>query len=82
MWVHARFNIDNETSFVIRGIIDRIDMVLDKHSDKVQLQIIDYKTGKKPHFKYSQPVNERIEKEQFFNMRHETLCSDFNKNDS
>eukprot|EP00956_Cyclotella_meneghiniana_P031566 scaffold83210_cov62-Cyclotella_meneghiniana.AAC.6 len=69
MWVHAHFNIDNETSFVIRGIIDRIDMFLDKHSDKVQLQIIDYKTGKKPHFKYSQPVNERIEKEQFFNMR-------------
>ena len=68
MWVHARFNIDNET-IVIRGIIDRIDIFPHKQLDKVKLQIIDYKTGKKPYFKYSQRVNERIEKEEFFNMR-------------
>jgi hypothetical protein len=72
MWVHARFDVDNEP-FVIRGIIDRIDMFVDEQSGKIQLQIIDYKTGKKPHFKYSQPVNERIEGEQFVNMRLYTL---------
>ena len=68
MWVHARFDVEG-ASFVIRGIIDRIDMFVNEQSGKVQLQILDYKTGKKPHFKYSQPVNERIEKEAFFNMK-------------
>ena len=68
MWVYASFDVDNEP-FVVRGIIDRIDIYVDEQSGKVQLQIIDYKTGKKPNFKYSQPVNERIEKEQFFSMR-------------
>lgn len=68
MWVHARFNAE-DTPFVIRGIIDRIDMFVDEQSGKVQLQIIDYKTGKKPHFKYSESFNEKIKKDQFFNMR-------------
>jgi hypothetical protein len=68
MWVHARFYVD-DTPFVIRGIIDRIDMFVDEQSGKVQLQIVDYKTGKKPHFKYSDSVNERIKRENFFNMR-------------
>ena len=68
MWVHATFDVDN-VPFVVRGIIDRIDIYVHPPSGKVQLQIIDYKTGKKPNFKYSPSVNERIEKEQFFNMR-------------
>lgn len=68
MWVHARFDAEG-IPFIIRGIIDRIDIFVDEQSGKVHLQIIDYKTGKKPHFKYSQHVNERIEKEHFFNMR-------------
>ena len=68
MWVHAQFGDDGEP-LTIRGIIDRIDMFVNEQAGKVQLQIIDYKTGKKPHFKYSPAVNERIEREQNFKMR-------------
>ncbi|KAL7520997.1 hypothetical protein ACHAWX_005687 [Stephanocyclus meneghinianus] len=72
MWVHARFGTEDQSddlSFVVRGVIDRIDMFVDPKTGKALLQIIDYKTGKKPHFKYSPPVNQRIENEQFFKMR-------------
>ncbi|KAL7529070.1 hypothetical protein ACHAXR_002778 [Thalassiosira sp. AJA248-18] len=73
MWVQSRFplgnsNDENEESFVVRGKIDRID-ILPSSSGKVQLQIIDYKTGKKPNFKYSPSVNERIANEQFWKMK-------------
>ena len=84
MWVNARFplegssndrldggRLDNteDSTFVVRGKIDRIDLSPLTTSNKVQLQIIDYKTGKKPNFKYSPAVNERIENEQFWKMK-------------
>ncbi|KAL3821824.1 hypothetical protein ACHAXA_003326 [Cyclostephanos tholiformis] len=71
MWVQARFasakSIDT-SDFIVRGKIDRID-ILPTTSDKIQLQIIDYKTGKKPWLKYSRKVNDRITQEQFWKMK-------------
>lgn len=77
MWVHARFpsvnnsnNLNADDDFIIKGKIDRIDIVpTNTSSDRVQLQIIDYKTGKKPWFKYSQSVNDRIFQDQFWKMK-------------
>ena len=79
MWVNARFSTstttdsDNAIDFVVRGKIDRIDLLppttLRPSNNKLQLQIIDYKTGKKPWLKYSHKVNERIAKEQFWKMK-------------
>ena len=73
MWVTAQFtsgDIDDDTNqFIVKGKIDRIDMLSNSSNDKVQLQIIDYKTGKKPWFKYSKSVNERIKQEQFWKMK-------------
>lgn len=67
MWVNAKFPTDTE-SFIVRGKIDRIDLISSNNSGAT-LRIIDYKTGKKPHFKYSQPTNERIAGEQFWKMK-------------
>jgi len=72
MWVQARFPSDDYNDgdeFVVRGKIDRIDIIQPRPSDKLHLDIIDYKTGKKPHFKYSPKVNERIASEQFWKMK-------------
>mmetsp|Transcript_20296 Transcript_20296/g.41795 ORF Transcript_20296/g.41795 Transcript_20296/m.41795 type:complete len:571 (-) Transcript_20296:70-1782(-) len=56
-------------SIIVRGKIDRIDMHYDPSNNKIHLRIIDYKTGKKPNFKYSPSVNERIANEQFWKMK-------------
>jgi hypothetical protein len=76
MWVQARFasakSIDT-SDFIVRGKIDRID-ILPTTSDKIQLQIIDYKTGKKPWLKYSRKVNDRITQEQFWKMKIYCEC--------
>ncbi|KAL3796302.1 hypothetical protein ACHAW5_010309 [Stephanodiscus triporus] len=71
LWVQARFASANSNDFIVRGKIDRIDCVdiLPTTSDQIQLQIIDYKTGKKPWFKYSQKINDKITKEQFWKMK-------------
>lgn len=84
MWVHAKFpTCDTESDahvelrdgeedphFIVRGKIDRIDIMLrsNNHEGAI-LRIIDYKTGKKPHFKYSAATNERISNEQFWKMK-------------
>ena len=74
LWVQAPFDsAPNENDFIVRGKIDRID-ILPMISDKIQLQIIDYKTGKKPWFKYSHKVNERIRGEQFWKMKVYCEC--------
>lgn len=76
MWVHARLplvnaNNDHVDDVILKGKIDRIDILPKHHFDdsKVHLQIIDYKTGKKPWFKYSQSVNDRIFQDQFWKMK-------------
>ena len=67
MWVNAKFPTDTD-SFVVHGKIDRIDLVSPNGNDAL-LRILDYKTGKKPHFKYSTSTNERIANEQFWKMK-------------
>lgn len=72
MWVHAKFPLENytdENEYVVRGKIDRIDSVSNGNAGKLQLDIIDYKTGKMPNLKYSPAVNDRIVKEQSWKMR-------------
>jgi RecB family exonuclease len=75
MWVNAKFPADtNETDlseFVVRGKIDRIDALSSNNHQQGStiLRIIDYKTGKKPNFKYSTATNERIANEQFWKMK-------------
>lgn len=77
MWVHARFPLDGDSNehpaddFIIKGKIDRIDILPGSSTseERLQLQIIDYKTGKKPWFKYSQSVNDRIFQDQFWKMK-------------
>eukprot|EP00986_Skeletonema_menzelii_P001951 scaffold539_cov145-Skeletonema_menzelii.AAC.15 len=66
MWVNAQFPTDTD-SFTVRGKIDRIDMI--PSNSGAILRIIDYKTGKKPHFKYSAATNDRIANEQFWKMK-------------
>jgi len=67
MWVNAKFPTDTD-SFIVRGKIDRIDLISSNNSG-ASLRILDYKTGKKPHFKYSAATNERIANEQFWKMK-------------
>ena len=71
MWVHAQIPTDvDDENIELKGKIDRIDILpSNSPSERVQLQIIDYKTGKKPWFKYSKAVNERIANEQVWKMK-------------
>jgi len=48
-------------TFLVRGIVDRLDLVQTTPGSKdVCLRLIDYKTGKKPHLKYSPAMNQKI----------------------
>jgi putative RecB family exonuclease len=59
-------NVVNEDTFLVRGIVDRLDMVQDSTDKRdICLRLIDYKTGKAPHLKYSPECNERIRQEAF-----------------
>jgi len=75
MWVNARIPIsptDNKDERIeLKGKIDRIDVLPNDNSvdEKVQLQILDYKTGKKPWFKYSKKFNDKIRDEAFWKMK-------------
>lgn len=56
----------NDETFLVRGIIDRLDMVQDAaNKTDVTLRLIDYKSGKAPDLKYSPSMNEKIQKEAF-----------------
>jgi RecB family exonuclease len=62
--------LTNETTepnkFLVRGIIDRLDMVQDAtNRSSVSLRLIDYKSGKAPDLKYSAPMNAKIQREAF-----------------
>lgn len=52
-------NKKDDEAFLVRGIIDRLDMVPTSKSS-VALRLIDYKTGKAPDLKYSPSMNEKI----------------------
>mmetsp|Transcript_38056 Transcript_38056/g.38408 ORF Transcript_38056/g.38408 Transcript_38056/m.38408 type:complete len:203 (-) Transcript_38056:61-669(-) len=86
MWVNAKLSVgsslkttpshneENECNdtFLVRGIIDRIDMeqfLTDNTETTIGLRIIDYKSGKAPQFKYTSKVNERIADETFWQLK-------------
>lgn len=61
---------DQQETFLVRGIIDRLDMVrVNNTNSGVALRIVDYKTGKAPNFKYSQAMNEKIAMEAFYQLK-------------
>lgn len=65
-WVMANLTVVSPP-ILIRGIVDRLDMVQDtKHS--VAMRLIDYKSGKAPDLKYSRAMNEKIERDKFFQL--------------
>ena len=67
---------DHDT-FLVRGIVDRLDMVRvvdnpnnnnNNKDERIVLRLIDYKTGKAPHLKYSRAMNEQIQSEAFYQL--------------
>ena len=58
-------------SFLVRGIVDRIDLVRIKsnYDENVYLRIIDYKTGKAPNFIYTPEMNQQIEDKTCFQLK-------------
>jgi len=75
-------HIDEEKTFLVRGIVDRLDYVVvppsNSYNDKQKLsaeateaavRIVDYKTGKAPEFKYSPSTNERIAHENMWQLK-------------
>eukprot|EP00977_Amphora_coffeiformis_P023674 scaffold13933_cov219-Amphora_coffeaeformis.AAC.1 len=59
----------NDETFLVRGIVDRLDMVRDKTDSSIVLRLTDYKTGKAPDLKYSQAMNDKIVAQNFFQLQ-------------
>ncbi|GMI28694.1 hypothetical protein TrCOL_g12120 [Triparma columacea] len=70
-WVRANFTElgETSTSFMVRGIVDRLDLVRVAGSDDIVGAICDYKSGKAPDLKYSPATNERIKEEKFWQLK-------------
>lgn len=64
VWVRSKIPNGNNSSFMVRGIVDRFDMVRDE-TKNVVLRLLDYKTGKAPQLKYSPAMNQKIQDEAF-----------------
>ena len=64
IWVSSKLLSDRGDAFLVRGIVDRVDLMNGPY-----LRIVDYKTGKCPDFKYSPATNERIAHESFFQLK-------------
>ena len=66
VWVRSQIPNGTTSSFLVRGIVDRFDMVRDENDTKhVVLRLLDYKTGKAPQLKYSPAMNQKIQDEAF-----------------
>ena len=80
---NATANAINST-FLVRGIVDRLDVVrgavsssqreaidasYDGWEDPVVLAVVDYKTSQQPNLKYTPAVNERIRNQAFFQLQ-------------
>ena len=59
----------NDETFLVRGIVDRLDMVRDKTDSSIVLRLTDYKTGKAPELKYSPAMNDKIVAQNFFQLQ-------------
>ena len=71
--------VADERSFLVRGIVDRLDLARvgsDDNTKTVALQVTDYKTGKAPMLKYSAAVNERIVSEKVWQLKIYALLID------
>jgi len=80
-WVNAKLptlSSDEKKTFLVRGIVDRLDLVATQPSprpevtfddDNGAIRIIDYKTGKAPEFKYSPQMNEKIANDVFWQLK-------------
>ncbi len=71
---------EEEGTFFVRGIVDRLDYVATPHYPHKQnhddesaqggcIRIVDYKTGKAPHFKYSPATNQRIAEDNMWQLK-------------
>ena len=56
-------------TFLVRGIMDRLDMIKNPGDRQVYLRLVDYKSGKAPQFKYSPSMNAKIAEETFFQLK-------------
>ena len=65
---HATTTSPDET-FLVRGIVDRLDMVRSSDNKSVVLRLTDYKTGKAPELKYSPAFNEQLVAQNFFQLQ-------------
>lgn len=65
VWVRSQIPNGNQPSFLVRGIVDRFDMVRDDDTKDVALRLLDYKSGKAPQLKYSPAMNQKIKDEAF-----------------
>ena len=61
-------NTDNDT-FLVRGIVDRLDMIRHPADKQVCLRLVDYKSGKAPQLKYSASMNDKILEESFYQLK-------------
>jgi PD-(D/E)XK nuclease superfamily len=66
---YSSVSASRPTTFVVRGIIDRIDMIRHPVDKQVCLRLVDYKSGKTPDLKYSAKMNEKIAEESFFQLK-------------
>ena len=62
-------NNNTEGTFLVRGIVDRLDMVRDKETNAIVMRLTDYKTGKAPELKYSVAMNDKIVAQNFFQLQ-------------
>lgn len=60
---------DKSETFLVRGIVDRIDLFHDVLNGKAGMRIVDYKTGKAPNFKYSKAMNQKIADEAMWQLK-------------
>lgn len=83
VWVKANLNVSGrrtdtdasaaasgpDDTFLVRGIVDRLDMMQHPGDRQVYLRLVDYKSGKAPQFKYSSSMNAKIAEETFFQLK-------------
>jgi PD-(D/E)XK nuclease superfamily len=61
-------NNTSDTTFHMRGIVDRLDIVRVSKYD-LALRVVDYKTGKAPSLKYSRATNKKIVEEAMYQLK-------------
>lgn len=60
---------NTDGTFLVRGIVDRLDMIRHPTDKQVCLRLVDYKSGKAPQLKYSASMNAKIAEESFYQLK-------------